>query len=134
MFKFIESDLFKAIKGNILGESHKKYIIYQIAKSLKYVHSAGEIHRDIRLSNILIDSECRIKLCDFGLSRTTFMYSLVEPVITEFIATRWYRAPEVMLGRKLYSYKSDVWSFACLIYEMYAYKALLPGKDNIDQI
>ncbi len=89
----IESDLFKTVKGNILKEDHKKYVIYQIAKALKYVHSSGVIHRDIKPSNILIDSNCKIKICDFGLSRTTYLYAFIEPIITEFIATRWYRAP-----------------------------------------
>jgi mitogen-activated protein kinase 15 len=66
----MESDLFKAVKGNILKDNHKKYIIYQIAKALKYIHSVGVIHRDIKPSNILISSDCKVKLCDFGLSRT----------------------------------------------------------------
>jgi mitogen-activated protein kinase 15 len=78
----IESDIFKALKGKFLNDLHKKYIIYQIAKALKYIHSAGVLHRDLKPSNILIDTECKIKICDFGLARTTFNYSSTPQVIT----------------------------------------------------
>jgi len=93
VFSYMESDLYKAIKGDYLNEVHKKYIIYQLANTLKYLHSGGILHRDLKPSNILINSDCKIQLCDFGLSRTTYSYNGVKPVITEFIATRWYRAP-----------------------------------------
>lgn len=134
MFELVESDLFKALKGGVLKEDHKKYIIYQLAKALKYVHSVGVVHRDLKPSNVLIDADCKVRLCDFGLARTMYAYGDREPVKTEFIATRWYRAPEVMLGSKSYTQKADIWSLGCLIYEMYALKTLFPGKDNIDQI
>jgi mitogen-activated protein kinase 15 len=66
----MESDLFNAIKYRLLNSVHKKYIVYQIAKSLNYLHSAGIVHRDIKPSNILLNTNCEIKICDFGLSRT----------------------------------------------------------------
>ena len=70
VFDFMETDLHKVVRANILEPIHKKYIIYQIIKALKYIHSADLIHRDLKPSNILINSECKIKLADFGLART----------------------------------------------------------------
>ncbi|MCL4166150.1 UNVERIFIED_CONTAM: hypothetical protein GTU68_065674, partial [Idotea baltica] len=93
IFEYIECDLFNAIRDGVLNEVHKKYIIYQLAKALYYLHSAGVLHRDLKPSNILIDANCKIKICDFGLSRTLYNYDEEEPFMTEFIATRWYRAP-----------------------------------------
>lgn len=78
----MESDLYKAIKGDYLNDVHKKYIIYQMAKTLNYLHSGGVLHRDLKPSNILINTDCKIQLCDFGLSRTTYQYNGVKPVIT----------------------------------------------------
>ena len=70
VFEYQESDLFSAIRDNVLNPIHKKYIVYQIAKSLEYLHSAGIVHRDLKPSNILLNESCITKICDFGLSRT----------------------------------------------------------------
>jgi mitogen-activated protein kinase 15 len=134
VFEYLESDLFKAIKNRVLNATHKKFIVYQLACALKYLHSAGVLHRDLKPSNILLNTNCQIKLCDFGLSRTLKSSSFINPVLTEFIATRWYRSPEVILGSKSYSTKSDMWSLGCLIYELYSRRTLLPGDNTIDQI
>jgi mitogen-activated protein kinase 15 len=116
VFEFMESDVFKAVKNRVLDFMHKKYIVYQLACALKYLHSAGVLHRDLKPSNVLINSECKVKVCDFGLSRTLESSFFNKPIMTEFIATRWYRAPEVLFGSKSYSTKSDMWSLGCLIY------------------
>ena len=89
----MESDVFQAIKNRVLDITHKKFIVYQLACALKYLHSAGVIHRDLKPSNILINSNCDAKICDFGLSRSLFSQYFNKPIMTEFIATRWYRAP-----------------------------------------
>ena len=112
----MESDLFRAIKNKVLDPMHKRYIVYQLGCALKYLHGAGVLHRDLKPSNVLLNSECQVKLCDFGLSRTLASQFFDRPVLTEFIATRWYRAPEVLLGSRNYSTKSDMWSLGCLIY------------------
>ena len=86
----------------ILQEKHKKYIIYQICKSLLYLHVNGIIHRDLKPSNILVNGECDAKLCDFGLVRLIEEdkgFAKMEDIImTDYIATRWYRAPELIMG------------------------------------
>lgn len=130
----MESDVFQAIKNRVLDITHKKFIVYQLACALKYLHSAGVVHRDLKPSNILINSNCDAKICDFGLSRSLFSQYFNKPIMTEFIATRWYRAPEVLLGSRNYTCKSDMWSLGCLIYELYSRRTILPGENTIDQI
>ena len=92
------------------------------------------IHRDLKPSNILVNSDCVIKLCDFGLVRSILAREDSEPVLTEGVATRWYRAPEVPLGSKAYSTPADVWSFGCIIYEILAKRPMFAGSSKIDQV
>lgn len=130
----MEADLHNVIAEGILKEVHIRFIIYQLAKSLKYLHSGSIIHRDLKPSNILVNSNCMIKLCDFGLVRSLIVKDDSGPILTEGVATRWYRAPEVLLGSKSYSTPADIWSFGCIIYEILAQKPLFPGNSTIDQI
>jgi mitogen-activated protein kinase 15 len=82
------------IRAGILEEIHKKFIIYQLLKALKYMHSGELIHRDLKPSNILLNSECHSKVADFGLARSiNCPKESGEQVLTEYVATRWYRAP-----------------------------------------
>jgi mitogen-activated protein kinase 15 len=89
----MEADLHNVIAEGILKDVHIKFIIYQLAKALKYLHSGHIIHRDLKPSNILINSNCAIKLCDFGLVRSLVPMDESGPILTEGVATRWYRAP-----------------------------------------
>ncbi len=130
----MESDLHNVISDGILKEAHIKYILYQVAKSLKYLHTGSIIHRDLKPSNILINSNCTIKLCDFGLVRSLLAETEGSPILTEGVATRWYRAPEVLLGSKCYSTPADIWSFGCILYEIVAQKPLFAGNSTIEQI
>merc|ERR1712093_306510 len=99
VFEYMETDLHAVIRANILEEIHKQYIIYQLLKSLKFMHSGQMLHRDIKPSNILLNSECQVKVCDFGLARSVVQNSdnAPNPVLTDYVATRWYRAPEILL-------------------------------------
>lgn len=115
VFEYMEADLHNVIGEGILKDIHIKFIVYQMAKALKYLHSARIIHRDLKPSNVLVNSNCTIKLCDFGLVRSLALQQL-SPVLTEGVATRWYRSPEVLLGSKSYSTPADIWSFGCIIY------------------
>jgi len=135
IFEYMETDLHTVIRANILEDIHKEFIIYQILKALKYIHSAGIIHRDLKPSNILINSDVNIKICDFGLARSLALGKEGSlPVLTDYVATRWYRAPEILLGSTKYSKAADVWSVGCILGELLIGKALFPGTSTLNQL
>ncbi|CAD8195599.1 unnamed protein product [Paramecium pentaurelia] len=135
VFDFMETDLHKVIRANILEPIHKKYIIYQILKGLKYLHTGELIHRDLKPSNLLINSECKVKVADFGLARSVAKPDdNSNPILTEYVATRWYRAPEILLGSQHYSKAVDMWSLGCILGEMIIGKAIFPGTSTLNQI
>jgi p38 MAP kinase len=99
----------------------------QQQRGLKYVHSAGVVHRDLKPSNILVNENCDLKICDFGLAR------LQDPQMTGYVSTRYYRAPEIMLTWQKYDVEVDIWSAGCIFAEMLESKPLFPGKDHVNQ-
>ncbi|XP_063806477.1 mitogen-activated protein kinase 15, partial [Pseudophryne corroboree] len=137
VFEYMETDLHAVIKkGNLLKDIHMRYIIYQLLKATKFLHSGNVIHRDQKPSNILLDADCLVKLCDFGLARS--LYQIQEdagnPALTEYVATRWYRAPEILLASHRYTKGVDMWSVGCILGEMLLGKPLFPGTSTINQI
>ena len=136
VFEFMETDLHAVIRANILQPIHKQYIMYQILKALKFIHSGELIHRDLKPSNILLNSECHAKLADFGLARSVAFNEEegVPPVLTEYVATRWYRAPEILLGSVKYTKEVDMWSVGCILGELIIGKAIFPGTSTMNQI
>lgn len=135
VFEFMEADLHNAIGQKILKDLHNRFILYQILKGMKYLHSAEVIHRDLKPSNILINSDCHLKICDFGLARSLASDALEKDVVlTEEVATRWYRAPEVLLGSQSYAKSADVWSIGCILGELLLGKPLFPGNSTLNQL
>ncbi|XP_069478073.1 mitogen-activated protein kinase 15 isoform X2 [Ambystoma mexicanum] len=137
VFEYMETDLHAVIKkGNLLKDIHMRYILYQLLKATKFIHSGNVIHRDQKPSNILLDTDCFVKLCDFGLARS--LYQIQEdqgnPALTEYVATRWYRAPEILLASHRYTKGVDMWSVGCILAEMLLGKPLFPGTSTINQI
>jgi len=130
----METDLHKLLRSQKLSSDHICYFLYQILRGLKYIHSANVLHRDLKPSNILLNSNCDLKICDFGLSRVCDTSHDHTGVLTEYVATRWYRAPEVMLNAKGYTKALDIWSVGCILGEMINNKPMFPGKHYLDQI
>lgn len=130
---FMETDLHKIIYSkNHLSHEHMQYFIYQLLRGLKYIHSAQVIHRDLKPSNLLLNGDCDLKICDFGLARG--VKEEVDYELTEYVVTRWYRAPEVMCSCQDYGHKIDVWSAGCILAELYGRTPLFPGDDYIKQM
>ena len=91
------------------------------------MHSAGVVHRDLKPSNILVNENCDLKICDFGLAR------IQDAQMTGYVSTRYYRAPEIMLTWQKYDVEVDIWSAGCIFAEMLQGKPLFPGKDHVNQ-
>ncbi|CUS25020.1 LAQU0S25e00100g1_1 [Lachancea quebecensis] len=121
------TDLHRLLQTRPLEKQFVQYFLYQILRGLKYVHSAGVIHRDLKPSNILINENCDLKICDFGLAR------IQDPQMTGYVSTRYYRAPEIMLTWQKYNVEVDIWSAGCIFAEMIEGKPLFPGKDHVHQ-
>ncbi|KAF6737838.1 Mitogen-activated protein kinase 15 [Oryzias melastigma] len=137
IFEYMDTDLHAVIKkGSLLKDIHKRYVMYQLFKAIKYLHSGNVIHRDQKPSNVLLDTDCVVKLCDFGLARSLnqIQEDSGNPALTEYVATRWYRAPEILLGSTRYTKGVDMWSLGCVLGEMLLGKALFPGTSTINQV
>ncbi|KAF7669358.1 hypothetical protein LDENG_00196470 [Lucifuga dentata] len=137
IFEYMDTDLHAVIKkGTLLKDIHKRYVMYQLFKATKYLHSGNVIHRDQKPSNVLLDTDCIVKLCDFGLTRSLnqIQEDSGNPALTEYVATRWYRAPEILLGSTRYTKGVDMWSLGCILGEILLGKALFPGTSTINQI
>lgn len=134
--ELLECDMHQIIRSQQpLTDAHYQSFIYQILTGLKYIHSANVLHRDLKPGNLLVNSDCELKICDFGLARG---YSN-DPdknagFLTEYVATRWYRAPEIMLSFQSYTKAIDIWSVGCILAELLGGKPIFKGRDHIDQL
>lgn len=130
----METDLYKLLKTQRLSNDHICYFLYQILRGLKYIHSANVLHRDLKPSNLLLNTTCDLKICDFGLARVADPEHDHTGFLTEYVATRWYRAPEIMLNSKGYTKSIDIWSVGCILAEMLSNRPIFPGKHYLDQL
>ncbi|KAF1313731.1 Cmgc/mapk protein kinase, partial [Globisporangium splendens] len=130
----METDLRRIIYSRQpLTDDHIQYFLYQILRALKYIHSANVLHRDLKPSNLLLNSNCDLKICDFGLARGVESDE-DNMELTEYVVTRWYRAPEIMLSTKEYTKAIDIWSTGCIFAELLGRKPLFPGDDYTHQL
>ncbi|KAJ4299429.1 Serine/threonine kinase mps1 [Kalmusia sp. IMI 367209] len=151
--QLMECDLAAIIRsGQPLTDAHFQSFIYQILCGLKYIHSANVLHRDLKPGNLLVNADCELKICDFGLARGFSMDPEENAgYMTEYVATRWYRAPEIMLSFQklhqsqyvqpvslivpsLYCETLDVWSVGCILAELLGGKPFFKGRDYVDQL
>jgi mitogen-activated protein kinase 15 len=142
VFEHMETDLHAVIRANILEDVHKQYVMYQSFKALMYMHSAELVHRDMKPSNLLLNSECLMKVADFGLARSLLQVNgaghddgaAANPILTDYVATRWYRAPEILLGSTKYGKAVDMWSLGCIFGEMLGGKPVFQGSSTLNQL
>ncbi|RZC76537.1 hypothetical protein C5167_000674 [Papaver somniferum] len=129
--ELMDTDLHQIIRSNQdLSEEHIQYFLYQILRGLKYIHSANVIHRDLKPSNLLVNANCDLKICDFGLARP----ASENDFMTEYVVTRWYRAPELLLNASDYTASIDVWSVGCIFMELMIKRPLFAGRDTVHQM
>ncbi|MDP2439513.1 MAG: protein kinase [archaeon] len=132
VYELMDSDLGKIIRTpQALSKKHIQYFLYQILRGLKYLHSANVFHRDLKPCNLLLNENCTLKIADFGLARVE---EEIGSFMTAYVATRWWRAPEVILTWKEYSKAIDMWSVGCILAELYLRKPLFQGVDYLDQL
>ncbi|KAL4564515.1 hypothetical protein LXL04_028579 [Taraxacum kok-saghyz] len=136
VFELMESDLHQVIKANDdLTPEHYQFFLYQLLRGLKYIHTANVFHRDLKPKNILANADCKLKICDFGLARVAFNDTPTAIFWTDYVATRWYRAPE-LCGSFFSKYTPaiDTWSIGCIFAELLTGKPLFPGKNVVHQL
>ncbi|XP_078533591.1 cyclin-dependent kinase-like 2 [Lissotriton helveticus] len=133
VFEFVDHTVLDDLEQfpNGLDFSRVRKYLFQIIKGIGFCHSHNIIHRDIKPENILVSQSGVVKLCDFGFAR-----ALAAPgeVYTEYVATRWYRAPELLVGDIKYGKAVDLWAIGCLVTEMLTGEPLFPGDSDIDQL
>merc|ERR1712113_464904 len=131
----METDLHRVIYSKqLLNDEHHQYFCYQILRGLVYLHSAHVVHRDLKPSNLLVNKNCDLKICDFGLARVLSTEEEDSLGRTDYVVTRWYRAPEVVLLASEYTVSIDVWAVGCILCELVQRKPIFAGKDHLDQI
>ncbi|XP_040887562.1 cyclin-dependent kinase-like 3 [Toxotes jaculatrix] len=135
VFEFVERTLLDDLEQNPTGLdlNTSRQHLYQILRAAAFCHQHNIIHRDIKPENILISQGGVVKLCDFGFARTVASPA-EDGVYTDYVATRWYRAPELLVGDIKYGKPVDVWAVGCLLLEMLTGQPLFPGDSDLDQI
>ncbi|CAH1792534.1 unnamed protein product [Owenia fusiformis] len=129
--ELMDMNIYELIRGrrHYLSETKVKSYMYQLCKSIDHMHRNGIFHRDVKPENILIKDEL-LKLADFGSCRSVYS----KQPYTEYISTRWYRAPECLLTDGYYTHKMDMWSVGCVFFEILSLHPLFPGSNEVDQI
>uniref|UniRef100_A0A8C7TL44 Mitogen-activated protein kinase n=1 Tax=Oncorhynchus mykiss TaxID=8022 RepID=A0A8C7TL44_ONCMY len=131
--ELMQSDLHKIIVSpQPLSSDHVKVFLYQILRGLKYLHSAGILHRDIKPGNLLVNSNCVLKICDFGLARLEELDESRH--MTQEVVTQYYRAPEILMGSHHYSNAIDIWSVGCIFAELLGRRILFQAQSPIQQL
>lgn len=133
--ELVQNDLSHIIRNpKPIPENMMQFLTYQLLLGVHAMHSANVLHRDLKPANVLVNNDCSLKICDFGLARPIFEQEGRDESLTQYVATRWYRAPELLHSSTAYSTAIDMWSVGCILAEMMGGKPLCPGKDYVDQM
>ena len=138
VFEYCEKNLLEVLEESPEGLSPKliKSFIYQMCKAIAYMHKNNMIHRDIKPENLLIDDKLNLKLCDFGFARKVKLNKNNNNIneMTDYVATRWYRSPELLLSGGIYGPDVDYWAVGCIMGELADGNPMFPGENETDQI
>lgn len=133
VFEYVDKNLLELLQEHPKGLDPAviKKVIYQLCKSIKYLHDLNIVHRDIKPENLLVDSNLKLKLCDFGFARTI---KKNNEKLTDYVATRWYRSPELLITSGYYGPEVDYWAIGCIMGELADGDPLFPGDNELDQL
>ncbi|CAM9556858.1 unnamed protein product, partial [Chrysoparadoxa australica] len=127
VFEYVERNLLEVLEDNPDG-----MYIFQLCQAIDFCHSHDVVHRDIKPENLLVNCKTNeLKLCDFGFARVV---NHAHQELTDYVATRWYRAPELLLGSTMYTRSVDIWAIGCIMGELVDGQPLFPGESEIDQL
>ncbi|NWX86913.1 MAK kinase, partial [Nothoprocta pentlandii] len=132
VFEYMKENLYQLMKdrNKLFPESVVRNIMYQILQGLAFIHKHGFFHRDMKPENLLCMGPELVKIADFGLARELRS----QPPYTDYVSTRWYRAPEVLLRSSVYSSPIDIWAVGSIMAELYTLRPLFPGTSEVDEI
>ncbi|XP_049621071.1 serine/threonine-protein kinase MAK [Suncus etruscus] len=132
IFEYMKENLYQLMKdrNKLFPESVIRNIMYQILQGLAFIHKHGFFHRDMKPENLLCMGPELVKIADFGLARELRS----QPPYTDYVSTRWYRAPEVLLRSSVYSSPIDMWAVGSIMAELYTFRPLFPGTSEVDEI
>ena len=134
VFEYVEKNLLEVLEEQPQGldPALVRYYIFQLCQAIHWCHSHDVVHRDIKPENLLIDVYSRqLKLCDFGFAR---ILNDSKEELTDYVATRWYRAPELLLGSARYEFSVDIWAIGCIMGEITDGQPMFPGESEVDQL
>ncbi|KAI5609665.1 cyclin-dependent kinase 10 [Silurus asotus] len=133
VMSYCEQDLASLLENmqSPFSEAQVKCIVLQLLRGLAYLHHNFILHRDLKVSNLLMTDKGCVKIADFGLAR---VYGVPQQPMTPKVVTLWYRAPELLLGTKTQTTALDMWAVGCILAELLAHKPLLPGSSEIQQL
>lgn len=138
VFELMPTDLQHVLRSqrHVLRHDHVKYFMWQLLRGVHFMHASRVLHRDLKPNNILINAKCELRICDLGLARADFANAPDPLIWTDYVVTRWYRAPELVIeSAPHYSTAIDVWSCGCIFAEMLSGgRVLFPGQNAQHQI
>ena len=138
VFEYVEKNLLEVLEESPKGLSPKliRSFVFQMCKAVSYLHKNNMIHRDVKPENLLIDENFNLKLCDFGFARKIKLNRQNNNVdtMTDYVATRWYRSPELLLSGGIYGPEVDYWAIGCIMGELADGNPMFPGENEVDQL